>query len=146
MNIAALTGRLTADVELKTTGTGVSVCSFSLAVDRKYQPKGEERATDFIDCVAWRNTAEFVSKYFKKGSMIGIEGEIQTRTYTDKEGNKRKVTEIVVNNASFCGSKSENGEGNINSQQNGNDPLSEISANLSQAGLVGVENDSDLPF
>lgn len=147
INISVLTGRLTADVELKTTPSGVSVCSFSLAVDRKYQPQGEERATDFIDCVAWRNTAEFISKYFKKGSMIGIEGEIQTRTYTDKEGKKRKVTEVIVNNASFCGSKSESNGSNINSQQNEKDPLAQISANLEQAEVNGVDSfGQDLPF
>lgn len=146
INISVLTGRLTADVELKTTPSGVSVCSFSLAVDRKYQPQGEERATDFIDCVAWRNTAEFISKYFNKGSMIGIEGEIQTRIYTDKNGNNRKATEIVVNNASFCSSKADSGESNINSQQNENDPLAQISANSEQADFTGVDNDNDLPF
>jgi single-strand DNA-binding protein len=146
INISVLTGRLTADVELKTTPSGVSVCSFSLAVDRKYQPQGEERATDFIDCVAWRKTAEFISKYFNKGSMIGIEGEIQTRTYTDKEGKKRKVTEVIVNNASFCGSKSESNVSNTIPQQNGNDPLAQISANLEQADFTGVDNDNDLPF
>lgn len=148
INTVALTGRLTADVELKTTPSGVSVCTFSLAVDSKYQKQGEERKASFIDCVAWRNTAEFISKYFKKGSMIGIEGEIQTRTYTDKEGKNRKVTEIIVNNASFCGSKSESGESNINSQQNGSDPLAQISSNLSQTEFNEVESyeQDDLPF
>lgn len=148
INISALTGRLTADVELKTTPSGVSVCSFSLAVDRNYTPKGEERATDFIDCVAWRNTAEFISKYFSKGSMIGIEGAIQTRTYTDKEGKNRKVTEVVVNNASFCGSKTENNGSNyINSYNNENDPLNEISDKLAQADFNGVDSfGKDLPF
>jgi single-strand DNA-binding protein len=146
INIVALTGRLTADVELKTTPSGVSVCSFSLAVDSKYQKQGEERKASFIDCVAWRNTAEFISKYFKKGSMIGIEGEIQTRTYTDKDGKNRKVTEIVVNNASFCGSKADSSESNINSQQSESDPLNEISANLAQTEFSEVNNDDDLPF
>lgn len=148
INIVALTGRLTADVELKTTPSGVSVCSFSLAVDSKYQKQGEERKASFINCVAWRNTAEFINKYFKKGSMIGIEGEIQTRNYTDKDGKNRKVTEIIVNNASFCGSKTENGESNINSQQSENDPLNEISANLAQTEFNEVNNyeQDDLPF
>lgn len=145
INISALTGSLTADPELKTTPSGVSVCSFCLAVDRKYQPKDGEKITDFIDCVAWRNTAEFISKYFKKGSMIGIEGELQTRFYTDKEDKKRKVTEIIVNNASFCGSKSENNGSNTNSLPNGNDPLAQISANLEEAGIIGAA-DNDLPF
>ena len=73
----------------------------------------EEKKTDFIDFVAWRNTAEFICKHFNKGSMVAIEGEIQTRTFTDKNGNNRKATEIVVNNVSFCGSKTDNGQSNI---------------------------------
>lgn len=109
LNNVTLMGRLTADPELKTTNSGVSVTSFSVAVDRKYKAKGEEKKADFIDCVAWRNTAEFICKYFQKGSMIGIEGEIQTRTYTDNSGTNRKVTEILVNNASFCESKANAG-------------------------------------
>ena len=129
MNVSVFTGRLTTDPELKKTQNDTSVTSFCVAVDRKYQPQGEEKKTDFIDCVAWRNTAEFITKYFSKGSMIGIEGEIQTRTYTDKEGKNRKVTEVVVNNASFCGSKSDN----TNSNNNG---FTEIPS----------ANDDDLPF
>lgn len=105
LNSVTLMGRLTADPELKNTNSGLSVTSFCIAVDRKYSPKGEEKKADFIDCVAWRNTAEFICKYFKKGSLIGIEGEIQTRTYTDNSGNNRKATEILINNASFCESK-----------------------------------------
>ena len=81
-----------------------------MAVDRKYQPSGEEKKTDFIDFIAWRNTAELICKYFSKGSMIGIEGEIQTRTYTDKNGNNKKATEIVVSNVTFCGSKTDNSQ------------------------------------
>ena len=113
MNICGITGRFTSDPELKTTTNGTSVASFCLAVDRKYQPSGEEKKTDFIDFVAWRNTAEFICKHFNKGSMVAIEGEIQTRTFTDKNGNNRKATEIVVNNVSFCGSKTDNGQSNI---------------------------------
>lgn len=105
LNSVTIMGRFTAAPELKTTTNGTSVASFCIAVDRKYQPKGQEKKTDFIDVVAWQNTAEFICKYFQKGSMIGIEGELQTRTYTDKDGNNRKVTEVVVNNASFCESK-----------------------------------------
>ena len=87
-NIVILTGRLTSDVELKTTPNGVSVCSFSIAVERRYR-QGEERQADFINIVAWRSSAEFICKYFKKGSMIGIEGSIQTRKYQDRDGNNR---------------------------------------------------------
>lgn len=112
MNNVSIIGRLCTDAELKQTNSGVAVTSFCLAVDRRYQPKGEEKKADFIDVVAWRSTAEFICKYFQKGSMIGIEGEIQTRTYTDKDGNNRKVTEIVVSGVTFCGkSGSQNGSG-----------------------------------
>lgn len=111
LNCVAIMGRLVADPELKTTGSGVSVCSFTVAVDRNFVRSGEERQTDFIDIVAWRNNAEFISRYFHKGSMIAIEGTLQSRNYEDKNGNKRKSTEVVVNNVSFCGSKSESGTG-----------------------------------
>ena len=103
-NIVVLTGRLTADPELKTTQSGLSVTSFSIAVDRRFG-SGEERQTDFINIVAWRQQAEFVAKYFKKGNLIGIEGSIQTRKYTDKNGNNRTAFEVVVNNAQFVESK-----------------------------------------
>ena len=110
MNIVALTGRLTAEPELKKSTSGVSVCSFSIAVARNFKKEGGPEA-DFIRCVAWRNTAEFICKYFRKGSMIAIQGKIQTRTYEDRNGNKRKAVEIVADNVSFCGSKSETGTG-----------------------------------
>ncbi|MGN0557742.1 MAG: single-stranded DNA-binding protein [Acutalibacteraceae bacterium] len=108
LNICAINGRLTAEPELKTTNNGVSVCSFAVAVERNREVNGE-RATDFINCVAWRGTAEFISKYFHKGTMIAINGSIQQRQYTDKNGNKRNAFEILVDNANFCGSKSESG-------------------------------------
>ena len=103
INTAVIMGRLTADPELKTTSSGLSVLSFSVAVDRNYQKEGEEKAVDFINVVAWRKTAEFVSKYFHKGSMIAVEGSIQTRKYEDKDGNKRTAFEILANTVSFCG-------------------------------------------
>lgn len=109
LNTAILMGRLTADPELKQTTSGLSVTNFSIAVDRKYQPQGQQKQTDFIDIIAWRNTADFVCRYFSKGSMIAVVGEIQTRTYQDQAGNNRKVTEIVANDVSFCGSKAESG-------------------------------------
>lgn len=101
-NLVVLTGRICNDVELKTTPSGVSVCTFSIAVDRGY---GENKQTDFINIVAWRSTAEFVSKYFKKGSLIGIEGSIQTRKYTDKNGNSRTAFEVIANNVQFVEGK-----------------------------------------
>lgn len=107
INTVILMGRLTADPELKTTTSNISVTRFTVALDRKYQKQGEERQTDFINCTAWRGTADFVTKYFKKGDMIAIVGEIQTSNYTDKDGNKRTATDIVVSEVSFCGGKRE---------------------------------------
>lgn len=105
LNCAIIMGRLTADPELKKTPSDVSVTSFTVAVDRKYN-KDEEKIADFINVVAWRGSADFVCKYFKKGQMIAVQGEIQTRSYDDKDGIKRWVTEIIAENVSFCGSKS----------------------------------------
>ena len=105
INNVTLMGRLTAAPELKTTQSGTSVLSFCLAIDRRFKQKDEERQTDFINCVAWRGTAEFISKYFHKGDFIGVTGEIQTRKYQDKDGNNRTAVEVVINQASFCGSK-----------------------------------------
>lgn len=109
LNIAAIMGRLTADPELKSTQTGVSVVSFTLAVDRSYAKAGTERQTDFINVVAWRSTAEFICRYFTKGQMMAVSGSIQTRNYEDKQGNKRTAFEIVANDVSFTGSKRESG-------------------------------------
>lgn len=97
-------GRLTRDPELRQTGSGVSFANFSVAVDRDFS-KGEEKETDFIDCVAWRHTGEFVSKYFTRGSLIVVSGRLQVRSYTDKDGNNRRAAEIVADNCYFGGSK-----------------------------------------
>ncbi len=101
-------GRLVADPELKSTGNGIEYCNFTVAVDRRFNKQGEERQADFIDCIAWRQSAVFVEKYFHKGSMIAVQGYIQTDMYEDKDGNKRKSVKIVAENVSFCGSKNEN--------------------------------------
>ena len=101
MNKVCLVGRMCADVELRSTNTGKSVCGFALAVDRR----GKDAGTDFIDCAAWEKTAEFISRHFQKGSRIAITGRLQTRNYEDKNGNKRKVTEVVVEEVDFCESK-----------------------------------------
>lgn len=106
LNKVVLCGRLTSDIELKQTLTGVSVISFTLAVNRKYQAEGQQQ-TDFINCVAWRQTAEFISKYFKKGSSLCITGSIQVRSWQDSNGNKRYATEVVADEAMFVDSKSE---------------------------------------
>ena len=109
INNVTLMGRLTAAPELKQTTNGTSVTSFCIAVDRRFQAKGEEKQADFINCVAWRNTADFIAKYFGKGDMIALTGEIQTRKYTDKSGNNRVAVEVVADNASFCGGKNGGG-------------------------------------
>ena len=111
LNTAIIMGRLTADPELRTTNTGIAVTTFTVAVDRRYQKAGEEKQTDFINVVAWRQTAEFVSRYFQKGSMIAVRGSIQTRRYEANNGNKRTAVEIVADEVSFCGSKAETGTG-----------------------------------
>ena len=137
-NLVVLTGRLTADPELKTTPNGISVTSFSIAVSRRYRA-GEETQADFINIVAWRQTAEFVSKYFKKGSMIGIEGAIQTRKYVDKNGNNRTAFEVVANNVQFVESKRD-GVG-----VPGDEPASYSNAADNDFAEIGGV-DEDLPF
>ena len=136
INNVVLMGRLTAAPELKTTQSGTSVLSFTLAIDRRFQPKDGEKQTDFINCVAWRNTAEFISNYFDKGDLIAVTGEIQTRKY-EYEGNKRIATEIIINNASFCGGKNNN-----NTQEQRGDDFEPFPGFMPQAGAA----DDDLPF
>ena len=114
LNNVVLIGRLTATPELKQTNSGVEVTSFTLAIDRGYTKPGEEKQTDFINLVAWRGTAKFITTYFTKGQMIAVTGSIQTRNYEDKNGNKRVATEVVCSNATFCGSKNENSNNNVN--------------------------------
>ena len=106
LNHITLMGRLVRDPELRRTGTGIAVASFTVAVDRDFSGRdGGERETDFIDCVAWRQTGEFISKYFTKGSMIVVSGRLQIRSWTDKEGNKRRTAEVVADNVYFGESK-----------------------------------------
>lgn len=144
LNIAVIMGRLTAAPELKTTNSGISVCSFSVAVDRNYSRAGGERQTDFINCVAWRQTAEFISKYFTKGSMIAINGSIQQRSYTDRDGNKRNAFEIIVDNANFCGSKAESG---TTSGFGGNQEAPASFSNIDTGDFEEISmSDDDVPF
>ena len=112
LNVVALMGRLVADPELRHTPQGVSVTTFTIAVDRSFVRQGEPRQADFLDIVAWRSTAEFVCKYFQKGSLIAVDGSIQTRSYQDKNGNNHKAFEIVANNVNFAGGKGGSGNGN----------------------------------
>lgn len=127
INNVTLMGRLTAAPELKTTTSGTSVTTFCIAVDRRFQQKGGEKQADFINCVAWRATAEFITRYFGKGDLIAVTGEIQTRKYQDNSGNNRVAVEVVIDNASFCGGKS---DGNTESAPK----------------LEQVNIDDDLPF
>lgn len=141
-NLVVLTGRLTADPELRTTPSGISVTRFSVAVQRNQKNADGEYGTDFINVVAWRQKAEFVSKYFSKGSMIGIEGSIQTGKYTDKNGNSRTSFDVVANNVQFVESKRDSSAApadtaNTESFSNASaDDFTEISGGM----------DDDLPF
>ena len=105
LNKIVLMGRLTRDPEMRRTGSGKPVTSFTLAVDRDFTPKGQEKETDFIECVAWNATAEFVSRYFQKGRMAVVSGRLQIRDWTDKEGNKRRTAEVVADDVYFGDSK-----------------------------------------
>lgn len=146
LNKIILMGRLTRDPELRRTQTGTAVASFSLAVDRDYKAKGAEKETDFIDIVAWRNTAEFVSKYFAKGRMAVVEGRLQVRTYTDKEGNNRRVAEVVADNIYFGDSKKDGGNtasGNYGGSGYGGDYAG---GDYGSSNFQEVDDDGELPF
>ena len=145
LNCAVVMGRLVADPEVRQTPTGVSVCRFTVAVDRSYVKQGEQRQADFIDILAWRQTAEFVGKYFQKGSMIAVTGNIQTRNYEDKNGNKRKAVEVVVDNASFCGSKAESGTTGGYSAPAPAAPAPSF-ASASESDFEEITEDDDLPL
>ncbi len=136
-NKAILMGRIAHNLELKTTPGGLSVLSFRIAVDRAYQAQGEERKTDFFNIVAWRSTAEFISKYFSKGRMIMVEGELQTRQYVDKNGSTQNVVELVVSSAHFTGEKKEQAAAAA-------PPTSAPTQN--NADFADMESDDDYPF
>ena len=146
LNHIVLMGRLTRDPELRQTQSGVSVASFTLAVDRDFQSRdGGEKQTDFIDIVAWRNTAEFVSKYFTKGKMAVVSGRLQIRDWTDREGGKRRSAEVVADNVYFGESKSGSQGGQPSGGKSGGSyggyDAPEIKTDFSE-----VEDDGDLPF
>ena len=154
LNKVILMGRLTRDPELKYTPSNVAVCSFSIAVDRRYARPGEQRQADFINIVAWRNTAEFVSKYFRKGSSIVVVGSIQTRDYTDQQGNKRYATEVVADEVSFGASKGDSqpqntafaGMGDFGSAPAYSAPASAPAAQPAAPKFEEISGDEDLPF
>ena len=147
MNCVNLMGRLTADPELKQTQNGTPVCSFGVAVNRSTTDANGNRQADFINCVAWRQTAEFITKYFKKGQMLGITGAIQTRQYKEKDtGKQRTAVEIVVNNAYFAGSSGNPGS-NTNPAAAAGNPAAPASTfgNLDDFSAI-ASDDGDLPF
>jgi single-strand DNA-binding protein len=144
LNKAILMGRLVADPELRRTQQGTAVTSFTLAVNRSFTRNGEQPQTDFIDIVAWQNTAEFVSKWFKKGMQVAVSGRIQTRNWEDRQGQKRKSVEVVAEEVHFAESKrdfeSRGGSNNVAA-----DPFSMPSRNSGDFSVVS-DNDDDLPF
>ena len=147
LNHIVIMGRLTRDPELRRTGTGVAVASFSVAVDRDFAGRESgERETDFIDCVAWRNTGEFVSKYFTKGSMIVVSGRLQIRSWTDKEGNKRRTAEVVADNVYFGESKRNSDGGSYsNGNSYGKAGNGDTAAGTAKFGFAGqTTHDSDV--
>lgn len=151
LNVVAIMGRLVADPELRTTTQGNSVCSFRIACDRSYVQQGQERQADFIDIVAWRQQADFVSKYFQKGSMIAVEGSLQTRQYQDKQGSKRTAVEVVANNISFAGAKRQDAQSAPSYEQQ---TISHVQQAKAQSGFAQgstddfavISDNDDLPF
>ena len=144
MNKVILVGRLTKDPELRATASGISVCSFTVACDRRFVKAGEERKADFINCIAWRQSAEAIGKYFAKGNRIALEGSIQTRTWQDNEGKNRYATEVVVEQWEFAQSKGEGGA--TTSSNSGLYPVdSDAPAVGDIDGFMPIEED-DLPF
>lgn len=143
LNVVVIMGRLTAQPELRTTNSGISVTSFSVAVNRSYSKDGNNQ-TDFINCVAWRNNAEFITKYFGKGQMIAIKGSLQQSSYTDKDGNKRTTYDVVVDSADFCGSKAESG-GSAPMARTEDAPASFSNVDTGDFEEISM-GDEDLPF
>ena len=138
LNSVIMMGRLTADPELRHTPNNVAVTSFTIAVDRTYTPKGQEKQTDFINIITWRSTAEFVSRYFRKGQLVAVQGSIQTGQYTDRDGNKRTTFDVVADNVFFAEKKAESGE---TKQGAGYDHSPDIQGDFEE--IIG---DESLPF
>lgn len=143
LNHITIMGRLTRDPEMRRTGSGVAVTSFTIACDRDFSGKGSEKETDFIDVTAWRNTAEFVNSYFNKGRMAVVSGRLQIRSWTDKDGNKRKSAEVVAENVYFADSKKEESATSASSSNVQN--FVPYSAPMQEYAVVDGDDDS-LPF
>ena len=160
LNHIVIMGRLTRDPELRRTQSGTAVASFTVAVDRDFSGRdGGEKQTDFIDCVAWRQTGEFVSKYFQKGSMAVVSGRLQLRDWQDRDGNKRRSAEVVVDNVYFGESKRQSGESGSYNRDNGGYSAPAQGYSAPQSGYQGYQSpvrgsdfeelsddDGDLPF
>lgn len=154
LNKVVLMGRLTSAPELKTTGSGISVCSFALAVDRNYAKQGTERQTDFINVVAWRQTAEFICRYFAKGQLIALDGSLQSRTYQDRDGNNRSVPEVIADNVYFTGDRREKSSSGNNGNYSASAPqeqqAQQNAANTYTSNTAEdfeeLLDDGDLPF
>ena len=160
LNHITIMGRLVRDPELRRTGSGIAVANFTVAVDRDFSSKdGGEKETDFIDCVAWRQAGEFVSKYFTKGRMIAVSGRLQIRSWNDKDGNKRKTAEVVADNCYFGDSKKDSdSQGSYNAPGGYSGAYPETEAMLNKYGATGVpvapgndfamldDDDGQLPF
>jgi single-strand DNA-binding protein len=140
LNVVALNGRCVQDPELKHTPSDIAVCSFTLAVDRSYQKAGAERQADFINIVCWRGTAEFAANHFVKGQLVAVEGSVQTRSYTDNQGNKRKAFEVVANNVHFAEPRR---DGQASGGYQGQQPTPSTGDN---GDFVEIDEDDDLPF
>ncbi len=140
LNKIVIMGRFTRDPEIRHTQSGTAVASFSLAVERDFKEQDGSRSTDFIDCVAWRSSADFVSKYFSKGRMAVVEGRLQIRDWTDKNGNNRRSAEVIVNNIYFGDSKKD-GDSSSGSYGPAGAPV-----NVSASDFSDVEDDGELPF
>ncbi len=145
MNKVILVGRLARDPELRTTQSGTPVVSFTVACDRRFAKQGEERQADFINCVAWNKTAEFISRYFTKGMRIALDGRIQTRSYDDQNGNKRYITEVVAEDVEFAQSKNESGSNGGYQAPAYSAPVAPQAPSADIDGFMPVEEE-DLPF
>lgn len=149
LNVVAIMGRLVADPELRTTGNGTNVCSFRIACDRNFVQQGQERQADFIDVVAWRQSAEFVTKYFQKGSHVAVEGSLQSRQYQDKNGNNRTAVEVVARQINFAGPKRPGGQpvddGGEAPPKDYREPAPAYSQGSADDFAV-ISDDDDLPF
>ena len=148
LNVVAIMGRLVADPELRTTPAGVNVCQFRIACDRNFARQGEQRQADFVDIVAWRAQADFVCKYFSKGSLIAINGRIQTRNYQDKNGNNRTAFAVVAENINFGGSKGTNKQVDEGGEapQAGYRPSEPAPEHSESDDFAVIDDSDDLPF